>query len=84
MSFLPCHRIYTYDGGWDGFGGARWIANAQWLGPGHMARGATQEEAVANLRKHLAGRYPNAPWFAQVPVERGERELREEGGAEDE
>jgi hypothetical protein len=64
------HEIHTYDGGLDRLLPGRWLAQTNWLGPDYSAYGATEGEAIENLRCIMRERDPNAPWFRGVPIVR--------------
>ncbi len=64
------YEIHTFDGGLDRLLPGRWLARTNWLGPEYIAYGATELQAVANLRVVMGKLSPNAPWFQWVPVVR--------------
>jgi hypothetical protein len=61
--------IHTYDGGRDDLKPARWIAQVPNLRYGYVY-GATEDEAVKNMKTLMATDYPNAHWFQTLPVKR--------------
>lgn len=65
------HEIWTFDGGVDGLSPGRWLAHVDNISLGEIqGRGTTEEEAVADLKRQLAEKVPQAPWYQGLPAVR--------------